>query len=87
MNHNDKKDLIAILNVLDDHQIERRELSQDVKEIKTCLMGDATKHDDLGLQGAVERNTAFRKSATKGMWVMITGFIGTLVVAIKSYFR
>lgn len=87
MNHNEKQDLITILDVLEDHQVERRALSQDVKEIKTCLMGDVTKHDDLGLQGAVERNTGFRKSATKGMWVLVTGFIGMAYTTIRSLLK
>ena len=87
MNNNDKKDLITILNVLDDHQIERKELSQDVKEIKICLMGDTSKHDDLGLQGAVEKNTTFRKSTVKVMWVMVTGFIGMTYTTIRSLFK
>jgi len=41
----------------------------------------------LGLQGAVDRNTGFRKSSVKVLWVMITGFIGTMAIAIKSYFK
>jgi len=87
MNGNDRKDLSLVLDVLREHQKEREILADDVKEIKICLVGDPSKHNDLGLQGAVERNTAFRHTATKGMWVMATGFIGTMVIAIKSYFK
>ena len=87
MNHNEKQDLITILDVLEDHQVERRELSRDVKEIKICLMGDTSKHDDLGLQGAVEKNTTFRKSTVKVMWVMITGFIAMTYTTIRSLFK
>jgi len=87
MNNNEKQDLVTILNVLGDHQIERRELSDDVKEIKICLMGDSSKYDDLGLQGAVERNTHFRKSTFKVMWLMVAGMVSTAFFAIKSNFK
>ena len=87
MNGKEKQDLITILEVLDDHQIERKELSQDVKEIKVCLMGDPSKYDDMGLQGEVAKNSAFRKGASKGLWAMFTGFIALLWFSIKNTLR
>ena len=47
-------------------------------------MGDPSKHDDLGLQGEVVKNSAFRKGASKGLWAMFTGFIGLLWFSIKN---
>ena len=77
MNGSDKKSLQSILDVLAEHRKEREELAVDVKDIKVCLMGDSKNHEDLGLQGAVEKNTHFRKSTFKVMWLMVAGMVST----------
>ena len=87
MNGDERKDLHTVLDVLKKHRQESSELASVVNDIKVCLMGDPAKHEDLGLQGAVDRNTGFRKSSVKVLWVMITGFIGTMAIAIKGYFK
>ena len=87
MNGSERKDLHTVLDVLKEHKKEREELATDVRDIKVCLMGDTKKHDDLGLQGAVERNTHFRKSTLKVMWLMVAGIVSTAFIAIKSNFR
>ena len=87
MNGDERKDLHTVLDVLKKHRQESSELASVVNDIKVCLMGDPAKHEDLGLQGAVDRNTNFRKSSVKVLWVMITGFIGTIAIAIKGYFK
>jgi len=87
VNGDERKDLHTVLDVLKKHRQESSELASVVNDIKVCLMGDPAKHEDLGLQGAVDRNTNFRKSSVKVLWVMITGFIGTIAIAIKGYFK
>ena len=87
MNGDERKDLHTVLDLLTKHRQESGELASVVNDIRVCLMGDPAKHEDLGLQGAVDRNTGFRKSSVKVLWVMITGFIGTMAIAIKSYFK
>ena len=84
VNGNERQELHTILEVLEVHSQERQILSEDVREIKVCLMGDPSKHDDLGLQGEVAKNSAFRKGASKGLWAMFTGFIGLLWFSIKN---
>ena len=87
MNGNERKDLQTVLDVLTKHREESSELASVVNDIRICLMGDPTKHEDLGLQGAVERNTNFRKSSVKVMWVMITGFIGMAYATVRNLFK
>ncbi len=87
MNGNERKDLQTVLDVLTKHREESSELASVVNDIRICLMGDPTKHEDLGLQGAVERNTNFRKSSVKVMWVMITGFVGMAYATVRSLFK
>ena len=87
MNGNERKDLHTVLDVLNKHREESSELASVVNDIRICLMGDPTKHEDLGLQGAVDKNTMFRKSAIKGMWVLITGFIGMAYTTIRNLLK
>ena len=87
MNGNEKKDLQTVLDVLNKHRQESSELADVVNDIRVCLMGDPTKHEDLGLQGAVERNTNFRRSSVKMLWVMVTGFVGMAYVTIRNLFK
>jgi len=87
VNGSDRKELHTILDVLAEHRKEREDLAIDVKHIKVCLMGDPQKHEDLGLQGAVERNTQFRKSTFKVMWLMVAGMVSTAFFAIKGNFK
>ncbi len=87
MNGSEKKDLQTVLDELTKHRQESNELASVVNDIKICLMGDPTKHEDLGLQGAVERNTNFRKSSVKVMWVMITGFVGMAYATVRNLFK
>ena len=87
MNGNEKKDLQTVLDVLTKHRQESSELADVVNDIRVCLMGDPTKHEDLGLQGAVERNTNFRRSSVKMLWVMVTGFVGMAYVTIRNLFK
>ena len=87
MNGDERKDLQTVLDVLTKHREESSELASVVNDIRICLMGDPTKHEDLGLQGAVERNTNFRKSSVKVMWVMITGFVGMAYATVRSLFK
>ena len=87
VNGSEKKDLHTVLDVLNKHREESSELASVVNDIRICLMGDPTKHEDLGLQGAVERNTNFRKSSVKVMWVMITGFVGMAYATVRSLFK
>ena len=87
MNGNEKKDLQTVLDVLNKHRQESSELADVVNDIRICLMGDPTKHEDLGLQGAVERNTNFRRSSVKMLWVMVTGFVGMAYVTIRNLFK
>jgi len=87
VNGNERKDLQTVLDVLTKHREESSELASVVNDIRICLMGDPTKHEDLGLQGAVERNTNFRKSSVKVMWVMITGFVGMAYATVRSLFK
>lgn len=53
------------------------DLMEELKSIKTLLMGDSEDHDDLGLVGAVHDNTRFRISFTKLAWVIIVAVFGT----------
>ena len=87
MNGSEKKDLQTVLDELTKHRQESNELASVVNDIKICLMGDPTKHEDLGLQGAVERNTNFRRSSVKMLWVMVTGFVGMAYVTIRNLFK
>ena len=87
MNGSEKKDLQTVLDVLTKHRQESSELADVVNDIKVCLMGDSKNHEDLGLQGAVERNTNFRKSSVKVMWVMITGFVGMAYATVRNLFK
>ena len=87
MNGNERKDLQTVLDVLTKHRQESSELADVVNDIRVCLMGDPTKHEDLGLQGAVERNTNFRRSSVKMLWVMVTGFVGMAYVTIRNLFK
>ena len=87
MNGDERKDLQTVLDVLTKHREESSELASVVNDIRICLMGDPTKQEDLGLQGAVERNTNFRKSSVKVMWVMITGFVGMAYATVRSLFK
>ena len=87
MNGNEKKDLQTVLDVLNKHRQESSELASVVNDIRVCLMGDPTKHEDLGLQGAVERNTSFRRSSVRMLWVMVTGFVGMAYVTIRNLFK
>ena len=87
MNGSEKKDLQTVLDVLTKHRQESSELADVVNDIRVCLMGDPTKHEDLGLQGAVERNTNFRRSSVKMLWVMVTGFVGMAYVTIRNLFK
>ncbi len=87
MNGDERKDLQTVLDVLTKHREESSELASVVNDIRICLMGDPTKHEDLGLQGAVERNTNFRKSSVKVMWVMITGFVGMAYATVRNLFK
>ena len=87
MNGNEKKDLQTVLDVLTKHRQESSELASVVNDIRVCLMGDPTKHEDLGLQGAVERNTNFRRSSVRMLWVMVTGFVGMAYVTIRNLFK
>ena len=87
MNGNERKDLQTVLDVLNKHRQESSELASVVNDIRICLMGDPTKHEDLGLQGAVERNTSFRRSSVKMLWVMVTGFVGMAYVTIRNLFK
>ena len=87
MNGSEKKDLQTVLDVLTKHRQESSELADVVNDIRVCLMGDPAKHEDLGLQGAVERNTNFRRSSVKMLWVMVTGFVGMAYVTIRNLFK
>jgi len=87
VNGNERKDLQTVLDVLTKHRQESSELADVVNDIRVCLMGDPTKHEDLGLQGAVERNTNFRRSSVKMLWVMVTGFVGMAYVTIRNLFK
>ena len=87
MNGSEKKDLQTVLDELTKHRQESNELASVVNDIKICLMGDPTKHEDLGLQGAGERNTSFRRSSVKMLWVMVTGFVGMAYVTIRNLFK
>lgn len=53
------------------------DLMEELKSIKTLLMGDSEDHDDLGLVGAVHDNTRFRISFTKLAWVIVVAVFGT----------
>ena len=87
MNGNERKDLHTVLDVLKKHRQESSELASVVNDIKVCLMGDPAKHEDLGLQGAVDRNTNFRKSSVKVLWVMVTGFVGMLYATVRNLLK
>ena len=87
VNGSEKKDLQTVLDVLNKHRQESSELASVVDDIRICLMGDPTKHEDLGLQGAVERNTNFRRSSVRMLWVMVTGFVGMAYVTIRNLFK
>ena len=87
MNGNERKDLHTVLDLLTKHRQESSELADVVNDIKVCLMGDSKNHEDLGLQGAVERNTNFRRSSVKVMWVMITGFVGMAYATVRNLFK
>ena len=87
VNGSEKKDLHTVLDVLNKHRQESSELADVVNDIRICLMGDPTKHEDLGLQGAVDRNTNFRRSSVKMLWVMVTGFVGMAYVTIRNLFK
>ena len=87
MNGNERKDLQTVLDVLTKHREESSELASVVNDIKVCLMGDPAKHEDLGLQGAVDRNTNFRKSSVKVLWVMVTGFVGMLYATVRNLLK
>ena len=87
MNGNEKKDLQTVLDVLTKHRQESSELASVVNDIRVCLMGDPAKHEDLGLQGAVDRNTNFRKSSVKVLWVMVTGFVGMLYATVRNLLK
>ena len=87
VNGNERKDLHTVLDVLNKHREESSELASVVNDIRICLMGDPTKHEDLGLQGAVERNTNFRRSSVRMLWVMVTGFVGMAYVTIRNLFK
>ncbi len=87
MNGDERKDLHTVLDVLKKHRQESSELASVVNDIKVCLMGDPAKHEDLGLQGAVDRNTNFRKSSVKVLWVMVTGFVGMLYATVRNLLK
>ena len=87
MNGDERKDLHTVLDVLKKHRQESSELASVVNDIKVCLMGDPAKHEDLGLQGAVDRNTGFRKSSVKVLWVMVTGFVGMLYATVRNLLK
>jgi hypothetical protein len=87
VNGDERKDLHTVLDVLKKHRQESSELASVVNDIKVCLMGDPAKHEDLGLQGAVDRNTNFRKSSVKVLWVMVTGFVGMLYATVRNLLK
>jgi len=87
VNGNERKDLHTVLDVLKKHRQESSELASVVNDIRVCLMGDPAKHEDLGLQGAVDRNTSFRKSSVKVLWVMVTGFVGMLYATVRNLLK
>ena len=87
MNGDERKDLHTVLDVLKKHRQESSELASVVNDIRVCLMGDPAKHEDLGLQGAVDRNTNFRKSSVKVLWVMVTGFVGMLYATVRNLLK
>jgi len=87
VNGNERKDLQTVLDVLTKHREESSELASVVNDIRICLMGDPAKHEDLGLQGAVDRNTNFRKSSVKVLWVMVTGFVGMLYATVRNLLK
>jgi len=85
MNGKEQHTIETIVQMMNDNQEKREAIHSDVQDIKFCLIGDPKKGDDLGLQGMVSDNTKFRKSTTKVLWAMVTGFIGIAFVTIKKY--
>ena len=63
---------------------ERGKLIETVDEIHVCLTGDPKNHEDLGLQGAVNENTKFRKTAK--YWLGAFG-LTSLAVLAKSFWK
>ncbi len=84
MNGKERSDIKTVLQLIEDGNKERGKLMKKVDQIHICLTGDPEDHTDLGMQGAVNDNTHFRKTAK--YWLGALG-ITSLTVLAKSFWK
>ena len=76
MNGEEKKSLDTILSEMAQDRKMRASMHLDIKNIQVCLTGKPDDSKDLGLQGAVAKNTEARERTAKVLWLMVVGFVG-----------
>ena len=81
MNGQDKKDLIVILQRMDQADTDREKIQTDIKFIKENLFNP---HE--GLWSETKQNTQFRQSATKWRTTIGAGFVGLFFKQIYDIF-
>lgn len=83
MNASEKKDIKTVIFHLEQAAVERKNLTKNVNRIGFVLEGDPDDHKSDGIVGDVNRNTAFRMTGTKLLWLFATALIG---LAVKMVF-
>lgn len=81
MNGKEKHDLELVLHRLDQADIDRKELHEDIKFIKENLFNPKE-----GLWSDVNKNSEFRENTTKWRYMLGTGVFGLFVKQVYDFF-
>ena len=81
MNGQDKRALNVILERLDQADVDRKNMSEDIKFIKENLFNPHT-----GLWAETKQNTQFRKDTSKWRGVIGAGFVGLFLKHVYDMF-
>ncbi len=63
-------------------QITNKHILEKLESLCLLIRGDPKKHEDVGLVGAVNDNTKFRKTTMKFIWVLagaVVSLWGTII--------